>query len=59
MEWKWFFVFMFLYNIVLQGRRNTFYASIAKSFASDVANKNATDCVQVWSSRNIYVGVFI
>lgn len=38
---------MFLYNIVLQGRRNTFYASIAKSFASDVANKNATDCVQV------------
>lgn len=30
-----------------QGIRNTFLASLAKSFASDVANKNATDCVQV------------
>lgn len=30
-----------------QGRRNTYYASIAKAFASDVANKNATDAVQV------------
>ena len=33
--------------LILQGRRNTYYASIGKSFASDVANKNATDCVQV------------
>ena len=30
-----------------QGRRNTYYASIAKSYASDVANKSATDAVQV------------
>lgn len=30
-----------------QGRRNTYYASIAKAFAGDVANKAATDCVQV------------
>ena len=29
------------------GRRNTYYASIAKSYASDVANKTATDAVQV------------
>ncbi|KAL5483951.1 hypothetical protein EMCRGX_G020372 [Ephydatia muelleri] len=31
-----------------QGRRNTYYASIAKAFASDVANKNATDAVQIF-----------
>ncbi len=30
-----------------QGRRNTYYASIAKAFAADVANKCATDAVQV------------
>ena len=30
-----------------QGRRNTYYASIAKAMAGDVANKCATDCVQV------------
>ncbi len=30
-----------------QGRRNTYYASIAKAFAADIANKCATDCVQV------------
>ena len=30
-----------------QGRRNTYYASIAKCFAGDIANKCATDCVQV------------
>jgi len=34
-----------------QGRRNTYYASIAKSFASDVANKNATDCVQIFGGN--------
>lgn len=31
-----------------QGRRNTYYASIAKSFASDVANKSASDAVQIF-----------
>lgn len=31
-----------------QGRRNTYHASIAKAFASDVANKCATDCVQIF-----------
>lgn len=30
-----------------QGRRNTYYASIAKAHAGDVANKCATDAVQV------------
>lgn len=30
-----------------QGRRNTYYASIAKAMAADVANKCATDAVQV------------
>ena len=30
-----------------QGRRNTYFASIAKCLAGDVANKCATDCVQV------------
>lgn len=30
-----------------QGRRNTYYASLAKALASDVANKSASDAVQV------------
>ena len=30
-----------------QGRRNTYYASIAKAYAGDLANKSASDCVQV------------
>ena len=30
-----------------QGKRNTYYASIAKALAGDVANKCATDAVQV------------
>ena len=30
-----------------QGHRNTYYASIAKALSADVANKAATDCVQV------------
>lgn len=30
-----------------QGRRGTFYSSIAKAMASDVANKCAADAVQV------------
>jgi len=34
-----------------QGRRNTYYASIAKSFGSDVANKSATDCVQIFGGN--------
>lgn len=34
-----------------QGRRNTYYASIAKCLAGDVANKCATDAVQVTMSR--------
>ena len=33
-----------------QGRRNTYYASIAKCLAGDIANKCATDCVQVYIS---------
>lgn len=30
-----------------QGRRNTYYASIAKAMAADMANKTAADAVQV------------
>lgn len=35
-----------------QGRRNSYYASIAKCLAADVANKCATDAVQVSDSSN-------
>jgi acyl-CoA dehydrogenase len=31
-----------------QGRRNTYYASIAKCYAADVANKAAADAVQIF-----------
>jgi acyl-CoA dehydrogenase len=31
-----------------QGRRNSYYASIAKALAGDVANKCASDAVQVY-----------
>lgn len=34
-----------------QGRRNTYYASIAKAHAADVANKCATDAVQVFGGN--------
>ena len=34
-----------------QGRRNTYYASIAKAYASDVANKAATDAVQIFGGN--------
>ena len=34
-----------------EGRRNTYFASIAKLFASDVANRNATDCVQIFGGN--------
>jgi acyl-CoA dehydrogenase len=34
-----------------QGRRNTYYASIAKALASDVANKAASDAVQVFGGN--------
>lgn len=33
------------------GRRNTYYASIAKALASDVANKNATEAVQIFGGN--------
>lgn len=34
-----------------EGRRNTFYASIAKTMASEVANKNAQDAVQIFGGN--------
>lgn len=34
-----------------QGRRNTFYASIAKAFAGDIANQVASDAVQVFGGN--------
>ena len=34
-----------------QGIRNTYYASIAKCLAGDVANKAATDAVQVFGGN--------
>ena len=38
-----------------QGLRNTYHASIAKALASDVANKAATDAVQVINSEFLQV----
>ena len=35
----------------MQGIRNTYYASIAKCLAGDVANKAATDAVQVFGGN--------
>ncbi len=34
-----------------QGRKNTYYASIAKALAADVANKNASDAVQIFGGN--------
>lgn len=34
-----------------QGRRNTYYASIAKAFAGDIANQVATDSVQIFGGN--------
>ncbi|XP_052090961.1 medium-chain specific acyl-CoA dehydrogenase, mitochondrial-like isoform X1 [Mytilus californianus] len=34
-----------------QGRRNTYYASIAKCLAGDVANKTASDAVQIFGGN--------
>ncbi|XP_015706382.1 medium-chain specific acyl-CoA dehydrogenase, mitochondrial isoform X4 [Coturnix japonica] len=34
-----------------RGRRNTFYASIAKAFAGDVANQAAADAVQIFGGN--------
>lgn len=33
------------------GKQNTFWASIAKAFASEVANKNAADAVQIFGGN--------
>lgn len=33
------------------GRRNTYYASIAKAFAGDIANQVASDAVQVFGGN--------
>jgi acyl-CoA dehydrogenase len=34
-----------------RGERNTYYASIAKAFSSEVANKNAADAVQIFGGN--------
>jgi acyl-CoA dehydrogenase len=34
-----------------QGQRNTYYASMAKAMASEVANKNAADAVQIFGGN--------
>ncbi|KAI8899608.1 acyl-CoA dehydrogenase/oxidase [Globomyces pollinis-pini] len=34
-----------------QGKRNTYYASMAKAYASEVANKNAADAVQIFGGN--------
>jgi len=36
---------------VVQGRRNTYYASISKALASEVANKCAADAVQIFAGN--------
>lgn len=33
------------------GRRNTYYASIAKAFAGDIANQVASDAVQIFGGN--------
>ncbi|XP_030044897.1 medium-chain specific acyl-CoA dehydrogenase, mitochondrial-like [Microcaecilia unicolor] len=33
------------------GRRNTYYASIAKTFAGDIANQVASDAVQIFGGN--------
>ena len=38
-----------------QGRRNTYYASIAKGFAGDAANRAASNSVQVIMSPIYYL----
>lgn len=38
-----------------QGRRNSYYASISKAYAADVANKCATDAVQVCIIYTLYI----
>jgi len=38
-------------KLIFKGIRNTYYASIAKCFAGDVANKNATDAVQIFGGN--------
>jgi acyl-CoA dehydrogenase len=34
-----------------QGKKNTYYASMAKAYASEVANKNAADAVQIFGGN--------
>lgn len=34
-----------------QGEKNTYYASMAKAYASEVANKNAADAVQIFGGN--------
>lgn len=34
-----------------QGRRNTYFASIAKAFAGDIANQVASDAVQIFGGN--------
>ena len=38
-------------RMVDEGHRNTYYASIAKALAADVANKAATDAVQIFGGN--------
>ena len=44
-----------------QGRRNTYLASISKAYAADIANKCATDAVQVGdsSTRQLLKHIFM
>lgn len=36
---------------ITQGRRNTYYASIAKAYAAEAANKCAADAVQIFGGN--------
>ena len=42
-----------------QGKRNTYYASIAKAYAADLANKCATDAVQVHSFITVHFSIIL
>jgi len=39
-----------------QGKRNSYEASISKSYASDVANKVASDAVQIFGGNGFNTG---
>lgn len=42
---------MIIYTLLVLGRRNSYYASIAKCYAADMANRVAADAVQIFGGN--------